>query len=43
MQRVLGYILCYLDPNIKGQIMNFLENASPLKPFGVVASNSVGA
>ena len=42
MQRVLGNILCDLDPKVKGQIMNFLVIAS-LKPFDVVTSNSVGA
>ena len=41
MQRVLGNILCDLDPEVKGLIMNFLVNAFPPKPFNVV--NSVGA
>ena len=27
----------------QGQIMNFLVNAAPPKPFDVVTSNSVGA
>ena len=43
---ILGNISCDLDPNrkvkVKGQILNFLVNASP-KAFNVVASNSVGA
>ena len=41
---VLGNILCDLDPKVKvkGQILNFLVNASP-KAFDVVTSNSVGA
>ena len=36
MKRVLGNILCDLDPKVKvkGQILNFLVNASP-KPFEV--------
>ena len=44
MQRVLSNISCDLDPKIKikGQILNFLVNAS-LKAFGIVTSNSVGA
>ena len=41
MQRVLGNILCDLDPKVK--ILNFLVNASPPKLFDVVTSNSVGA
>ena len=28
---------------VKGQILNFLVNASPPKAFGIVFSNSVGA
>ena len=40
MQRVLGNILCDLDPKVKGQILNFLVNASP-KPFDVATSNFV--
>ena len=43
MWRVLGNILCDLDPNVKGQILYFLVNASPPKAFDVVTSNSVGA
>ena len=41
MKRVLGNI----DPKVKvkGQILNFLVNASPPKAFDVVTSNSVGA
>ena len=43
MKRVLGNIACHLDPKVKGQIMYFLVNASPLKPFDEVTSNFVGA
>ena len=45
MWRVLGNMSCDLDPkvNVKGQILNFLVNASPPKVFDVVTSNSVGA
>ena len=45
MQRILGNISCGLDPKVKvkGQILNFLVNASPPKAFDVVTSNSVGA
>ena len=34
-----------MDPKVKvkGQILNFLVNAFPPKPFDVVTSNSVGA
>ena len=35
MQRVLDNISC--------EIMNFLVNSSPPKPFDIVTSNSVGA
>ena len=28
MSKVLGDVLCDLDPKVKGQIMYFLENAS---------------
>ena len=43
MQRVLGNILCNLDPlvKVKGQIMYFLVNASPSKPLDITASNFV--
>ena len=41
-ERVLGNILCDLGLKVKGQLMNFLVNASPPKPFDVVTSNSVG-
>ena len=43
MKRVLGNILCDLDPKakVKGQILNFLVNASPPKAFDVETSNSV--
>ena len=30
-----------LDPKVKGQILNFLVNASPPKPFDVATSNFV--
>ena len=45
MYRVLGNISCYLDPKVKvkGQILDFLVNASPPKALEVVTSNSVGA
>ena len=35
MYRVLGNISCDLDPKVKvkGEILNFLVNASPPKPF----------
>ena len=41
MWRVLGNILCDLDPKVKGQILNFLVNASLPKPFDVATSNFV--
>ena len=41
MKRVLGNILYDLDPKVKGQIFNFLVNASPPKPFDVATSNFV--
>ena len=43
MLRVLGNILCDFDPKVKvkGQILNFLLNAFPSKPFGVATSNFV--
>ena len=31
----MGYILCDLDPKVKGQILCFLVNASPLKLLDV--------
>ena len=45
MSRVLGNILCDLDPKVKvkGQILYFLVNVCPPKAFDVVTSNSVGA
>ena len=45
MKRVLGNISCDLDPKVKvkGQILNFLVNASHPKTFYVLTSNSVGA
>ena len=41
MKRVLGNNLCDLDPKVKvkGQILNFLVNAFPLKPFVAATSN----
>ena len=41
MSRVLGDFLCDLDPKVKvkGQIMYFLENASPHNVLEVAASN----
>ena len=43
MKRVLGNISCDLDPKVKvkGQILNFLVNASTPKPFDVATSNFV--
>ena len=41
MYMVLGNISCDLDPKIKGQIMYFLVNVSPLKPLEVATSNFV--
>ena len=43
--RVLVNISYDIDPKIKvkGQILNFLGNASPPKAFDVVTSNSVSA
>ena len=45
MSKVLGNILCDLDPKVKvkDHILNFLVNASPPEAFDVVTSNSVGA
>ena len=42
MYRVLGIVLCDLDlgVKVKGQILNFLVNASPPKAFDVVTSIS---
>ena len=42
MKRVLGNILCDLDPKVtvKGQKLKFLVNVSP-KPFDVATSNFV--
>ena len=36
MSRVLGNVLCY--PKVKGQIMYFLENASPHNVLEVATS-----
>ena len=43
MKRVLGNISCDLDSKVKvkGQILNFLVDASPPKPSDVVTSNFV--
>ena len=45
MLRVLGNILCDLDPKVKvkvkDQIMYFLVNVSPPKGLDVATSNSV--
>ena len=45
MSRVLGDVLCDLDPKVKvkGQIMNFFENASPHNVLEVATSNFVCA
>ena len=40
VSRVPGNISCDLDPKVKGQILNFLVNASPPKAFDIVTSNS---
>ena len=42
---IMSIISCDLDPKVKGkgQILNFLVNASPPEAFDVVTSNSVGA
>ena len=41
MSRVLGHVLCDLDPKVKvkGQITYFLVNASPHKLFEAATSN----
>ena len=41
MSRVLGDVLCYLDPKVKvkGQILYFLENASSHDVLEVATSN----
>ena len=43
MLRVLGNILCDLDPKVKvkGQIMYFLVNVSPPKRLDLATSNFV--
>ena len=43
MKRVLGNILCDLDPKVKvkGQILNFLVNVSPPKRLDLATSNFV--
>ena len=37
--KVLGGVLCDLDPKVKGQIMYFLVNTSPHKLLEVATSN----
>ena len=39
MSRVLGGVLCDLDLKVKGQIMDFLVNASPKSLLEVATSN----
>ena len=43
MKRVLGNILCDLDPKVKvkGQILNFLVNVSPPNWLDLATSNFV--
>ena len=41
MLRVLGNILCDLDPKVKDQIMYFLVNVSPPKQLDLATSNFV--
>ena len=41
MLRVLGNILCDLDPKVKDQIMYFLVDVSPIKGLDVATSNFV--
>ena len=41
MYRVLGNILCDLDPKVKGQILYFLVIVSPPKGLDVATSNFV--
>ena len=41
MLRVLGNILCDLDPKVKDQIMYFLVNVSPPKGLDVAIPNFV--
>ena len=41
MKRVLGNILCDLDPKVKGRIIYFLVNVSPPKRLDVATSNFV--
>ena len=43
MKRVLHKHLCDLGPKVKGQIMYFLVNASPLISFDIATSNFAGA
>ena len=38
MSRVLGNVLCYPKVKVKGQIMYFLENASPHNVLEVATS-----
>ena len=39
--KTLDNISCDFDPKVKGLIMCFLVNASPLKPLDVATSNFV--
>ena len=41
MLRVLGNILCDLDPKVKGQMLYFLVNVFAPKPLEVATSNFV--
>ena len=41
MKRVLGNILCDLNPKVKDQIMYFLVNVSPPKRLHAATSNFV--
>ena len=43
MKRVLDKHLCELCPKVKGQIMYFFVNASPLISFDITTSNIAGA
>ena len=42
MLRVLGNILCYIDPKVKGPILYFLVNTSPPKLLEVATSHFAG-
>ena len=43
MKRLLHNYLWDLSPKVKGQIMYFLVNASPLISFDIATSNFAGA